>query len=400
MSLHVPTLIITLILGFLLLMLELTIARAAWGRSPEMRLQATGGWLLLGGFVGLAARVMVPEWLSVLAGNGLIQVGLAFYARAIHRFVAGVEPPRWLVPFTAAALLLLVAMLGWPLHQRTAVLSLTFIVPLLPCVALIVRRAWHAERSLRSVALTFGLCVAALGVRAVHAWTRPEDYTNLMQASLGQGMTFLMAFVALLGAGWGFVLAGFERTAAKLEVLATHDGLTGCLNRHSADTLLEHALARGRRDGAPVALVLIDLDHFKRINDEHGHRMGDEALRRFADTVRARLRSSDVFGRWGGEEFGLVLPATDGPGALRLAEAVRAGVEALPLRTADGQPVPLRMSAGVAVAASDSGLNADRLYALADRALYEAKAGGRNRVVAAGPGPVPQNPAEALASGL
>jgi diguanylate cyclase (GGDEF)-like protein len=226
-----------------------------------------------------------------------------------------------------------------------------------------------------------------------------RPYTNLMQASLGQGLTFLMAFVALLGAGWGFVLAGFERTSAQLEVLATHDGLTGCLNRHSADALLEHALARGQRDGAPVALVLIDLDHFKRINDEHGHHMGDEALRCFAETVRSRLRSSDVFGRWGGEEFGLVLPATDGPGALRLSEAVRAGVEALDLRAADGSAVPLRLSAGVAVAASDSSLSADGLYAMADRALYQAKAGGRNRVVSA-VGAASQNPVTTQDSGL
>ncbi|MFO1336944.1 MAG: GGDEF domain-containing protein [Burkholderiaceae bacterium] len=392
MTLHLPTLMLVLIVGFLLMILELTIARAAWARSPELRLWNLGGWALLGGFVGLAARVAVPEWISVLLGNGLIQVGIAIYARAIHRFVGHCEPPAWIWAWTGLALLALVAMLGWPLHQRTALLSLLFAVPLLPCVRMIARHGWHAERSLRSVVFTFSLCIVALAVRAVHAWARPQDYTDLMQASFGQGATFLMAFIALLGAGWGFVLAGYERTASQLEVLATHDGLTGCVNRRTADTLLSHALARGQREGSPVALVLIDLDHFKQINDHHGHHTGDEALRLFADTVRGRLRVSDVFGRWGGEEFGLILPATDGPGALRLAEAVRAAVEALDLRSTDGQPVPLRISAGVAVAASNSALSSARLYALADRALYEAKAAGRNRVVQAAPpaaGPTP-----------
>lgn len=383
MTLHLPTLMLVLIVGFLLMILELTIARAAWARSPELRIWNLGGWTMLAGFVGLAARLAVPEWVSVLVGNGLIQVGIAIYARAIHRFVGHGEPPRWIWGWTLASLLFLLAMLGWPIHQRTAVLSLLFAVPLLPCVALITRHGWHAERSLRSVVFTFSLCIVALSVRAVHAWTRPQDYTDLMQASFGQGATFLMAFIALLGAGWGFVLAGYERTASQLEVLATHDGLTGCVNRRTADTLLSHALARGRREGSPVALVLIDLDHFKQVNDRHGHHTGDEALRLFADTVRARLRVSDVFGRWGGEEFGLILPATDGPGAMRLAEEVRSAVEALALRDAAARPVPLRISAGVAVAASDSALSSARLYALADQALYQAKAGGRNRVIAA-----------------
>jgi diguanylate cyclase (GGDEF)-like protein len=384
MTLDVPTLMLTLIVGFLLLMVELSIARAAWVRTPEIRVQWVGGWLLLSGFVGLAARVVVPQWVSVLVGNGLILLGLAFYARAVHLFVAHRELPRWIQLCTALSMLALVAMLDWPLNQRTALLSLLYMLPLGPCVLLIVRRAWHAERSLRSVAMTFSLCMAALTVRAVHAWWWPEQYTDLMQASLGQGLTFFTAFVALLGAGWGFVLAGFERTAGELEVLATHDGLTGCLNRHTADTLLDHALSRGRRERTPVALVLIDLDHFKQINDRHGHRMGDEALRRFADVVRSRLRAADVFGRWGGEEFGLILPKTDQAGALRLAEAVRASVEALELRSATGLPVALRLSAGVAVAEPDGGLTAERLYTLADAALYEAKARGRNRVVCGG----------------
>lgn len=255
MTLHLPTLMLVLIVGFLLMLLELAMARAAWVRSPELRLWNWGGWAMLGGFVGLAARLAVPEWISVLVGNGLIQIGLAIYARAIYRFVAQAEPPRWIPGFTVVSLVALALMLPWPLNQRTSVLSFLFIVPLVPCAWLIYRRAWHAERSLRSIVFTFGLCIAALLVRGVHAWVSPQDYTDLMQASFGQGGTFLMAFVALLGAGWGFVLAGFERTASQLEVLATHDGLTGCVNRRTADAMLSHALARGRRDGSPVALV-------------------------------------------------------------------------------------------------------------------------------------------------
>ena len=383
MTLHLPTLMLVLIVGFLLMLLELAVARSAWIRSPELRIWNWGGWAILGGFVGLAARLTVPEWISILVGNGLIQIGMAIYARAIYRFVAQSEPPRWITGFTVLALIALALMLPSSMNQRTSVLSFLFIVPLVPCAWLIYRHAWHAERSLRSIAFTFSLCIVALLVRGVHARLSPQEYTNLLQASFGQGGTFLMAFVALLGAGWGFVLAGFERTASQLEVLATHDGLTGCVNRRTADAMLSHALARGRRDGSPVALVLIDIDHFKQINDRYGHATGDEALRAFAAAVRLRLRNSDVFGRWGGEEFGLILPATDRPGAMRLAEEVRASVEALELQAPDSGTIAVRMSAGVAIAPSDSELKSATLYRLADQALYAAKHQGRNRVVLA-----------------
>jgi diguanylate cyclase (GGDEF)-like protein len=250
----------------------------------------------------------------------------------------------------------------------------------------IVRHGWHAERSLRTVALTMALAAVALALRAVHAWLMPGDYVDLMQASLGQGLTFLFAFMCLLGAGFGFVLAVFERVAQQMEEAATHDGLTGCWNRSTTDALLEHELLRARRLGMPMAFVLMDLDHFKQVNDRHGHRTGDAVLRAFADTVRGRLRASDVFGRTGGEEFGLVLPGTDMAGAHWLVEAVRCEIEALSWPGAGDAVVKVTVSAGVAISEPGSAISGDRLYGQADQALYEAKRNGRNRVDVFGQG--------------
>jgi len=162
--------------------------------------------------------------------------------------------------------------------------------------------------------------------------------------------------------------------------MASTDGLTGCMNRMTADALLRHELERGRREGTPLAFVLLDLDHFKDVNDCHGHHAGDDALRAFAQEVRARLRASDVVGRWGGEEFGLVLPATDGPGASRLVEQIREAVATLRLCDGQGREFSLTVSAGVAVAEPGGRLTADQLFMRADRALYRAKDGGRNNV--------------------
>ncbi len=154
--------------------------------------------------------------------------------------------------------------------------------------------------------------------------------------------------------------------------------------RSTTDALLAHELLRARRTGSPVAFVLLDLDHFKLVNDQHGHRTGDAVLRGFASVVRGRLRASDVLGRTGGEEFGLVLPATDAAGARWLVEDIRRAVEAMDVANSAGVPVKVTVSAGLAVADAQAdaagAVTGDRLYGQADQSLYEAKRAGRNRV--------------------
>jgi diguanylate cyclase (GGDEF)-like protein len=377
--LHIPTLMMALLLGYLLLTLELGVSQKGLRARPEIRRWTLGSWALLAGFAVLAARRVVPIELSVLIGNAAICLGTALYAQALCLLLQ-VPAPRWLMPAQPAIWLALLLMLDWPLNQRTAVMSGVYAALIWPSVLVIARHGWRAERSLRTVAITMGLAGLVQLVRVWHAWTHPQDYGDLMQASLGQGLTFLLAFMSLLGAGFGFVLAVFERVANQMEELATHDGLTGCWNRVTTDALLEHELRRAQRSATPVAFVLLDLDHFKQVNDRHGHRTGDAVLRAFAETVRARLRSSDVFGRTGGEEFGLVLPGTDAVGALWLVEAVRRAIEAMAVPGADGRPMAVTVSAGVAVADPQVPLSGDRLYGQADQALYEAKRAGRNRV--------------------
>ena len=378
--LHIPTLMLALLLGFLLLTLELGVSQQGLRARPEIRRWTMGSWALLGGFAALAARGVVPVELSIVLGNGLICLGLAVYAQSISLLLLGGAAPQRIVRIQPVIWLALVLMLDWPLHRRTAVMSCVYAALLAPSVLLIARHGWFAERSLRTVALTMAAAMAALLLRAAHAWATPGDYVDLMQASLGQGMTFLFAFMCLLGAGFGFVLAVFERVAQQMEKAATHDGLTGCWNRSNTDALLAHELQRARRTGTPVAFALLDLDHFKQVNDQHGHRSGDAVLKAFADTVRARLRTSDVFGRTGGEEFGLVLPGTDLAGARWLLEAIRREVEVIHLLSDSGQPVQVTVSAGVALAVEGGALSGDRLYGRADQALYEAKRAGRNRV--------------------
>ncbi len=389
MNLHLPTLLLALLLGLLLLTLALGVSLKRLGTRPELRSWTAGCWALLLALVALELSPVIPLWLSMVAGNWLICLALAMYAHALHQFLAQKSAPRWMIAALALALLASIAMLNWPLHLRVAVMSLLYAALLWPSLWLIARRGWHAETSLRSVAVTLSLALLALLLRAVQALIQAPDHNDLLHASLGESLHFLIAVMLLMGASIGFVLAVFERVAVQLDELATHDRLTGCLNRSTTDAMLLHQLQLGWRHGTPVAFVLLDLDHFKLVNDRFGHRTGDVVLRVFAGTVRERLRQSDVLGRTGDEEFGLILPGTDLAGAQLLVERIRQSVEAMPLMDERARGVHVTLSAGIAVAVSDDELAPEQLYGRADKALYAAKRAGRNRVALYGSDGVP-----------
>lgn len=162
----------------------------------------------------------------------------------------------------------------------------------------------------------------------------------------------------------------------QLERVSVTDKLTGVYNRHHLDEVLAQQLALASRHQRPLSVVLFDLDHFKAVNDTHGHQMGDKVLQAFSGLVRQLTRSSDVFGRWGGEEFLLVCPETGLQEARAVAEKIRLALEQWPFE----EGLQQRVSAGVTALAS--GMTLDQLLSGVDQQLYQAKAQGRNRVVA------------------
>ncbi len=171
-------------------------------------------------------------------------------------------------------------------------------------------------------------------------------------------------------------------TLDALRELATHDQLTGLLNRREFDRLLAEEAERSKRFGRSFALVLGDIDHFKEVNDTHGHPAGDAVLREVARRLTDGLRSVDRLARFGGEELAMILMETDRAAALEAARRARAALERSPIAINGGPPLHMTMSFGVAVMPQDAD-SAEAMLAAADKALYAAKAGGRNRVVAA-----------------
>jgi diguanylate cyclase (GGDEF)-like protein len=170
-------------------------------------------------------------------------------------------------------------------------------------------------------------------------------------------------------------------SARAFERLAKEDSLTGLANRRELDRILATEFARAARSSRPLAVALADVDHFKRINDDFSHAMGDAVLKRIADALKVGVRKIDCVGRYGGEEFLLVLPEADIDVAMQVCERLRQAVANGLGNGPDGAPLPkVTMSFGLAVIAQDA--SHERLIARADAKLYEAKNAGRNRVVA------------------
>jgi diguanylate cyclase (GGDEF)-like protein len=175
-----------------------------------------------------------------------------------------------------------------------------------------------------------------------------------------------------------------ERLLASQRALthqATHDDLTGLLNRRSIMEALELELKRSLHEQRPCAIAMADLDHFKRVNDSLGHGTGDAALSASASEIRSTLREYDAVGRYGGEEFLLLLPGCDESAAVAVAERARCAVASHPAVTQAG-PIQMTLSVGVASTAT-CGYHVQTLLDAADAALYQAKSDGRNRVVPA-----------------
>jgi diguanylate cyclase (GGDEF)-like protein len=234
------------------------------------------------------------------------------------------------------------------------------------------------------LAVAYGLMAAVIVARAaalavrgpgVLGTERIGDDLSLFghQAIASVGATLIGTAYA-----YGFIVLVSSRSRWKLEQMATVDSLTGAPNRRAFEAELVHAASRAKRIGSRLGLALMDLDHFKMVNDRYGHETGDALLRHFAQVVRATLREIDFFARVGGEEFALLITDATSESLDHAAERIRSALEANPL-VLPASLIHATVSVGAAVSIP-GGSDIDRLYAAADAALYRAKTLGRNRV--------------------
>jgi diguanylate cyclase (GGDEF)-like protein len=217
---------------------------------------------------------------------------------------------------------------------------------------------WGVSFALGTMLLRFGVGIDQM----------PEG--TLLDARIVNEVAYL-AVVGVAIAG----LSQLRHTQVRLEQLATHDPLTNVLNARAFARELAQELSRNRRYGRPLALIYLDLDDFKKVNDAHGHATGDAVLRLVADATRGAVRAADVVGRLGGDEFGVLMPETDATVAHGAASRLVAGI-----RTVFRGTPSVTASIGV-VAVSGTEAGTDELLRKADQAMYEAKRTGKDRVV-------------------
>jgi diguanylate cyclase (GGDEF)-like protein len=368
----------TLLLGLLLAAVSRDIAPML---RPALRLWLRGNLLQPLGFVLFALRGQIDDLLSVVLANVLIVVAFADYARALHLLMQRPLPRR----ATRAAIAIVVVTVSWftlvqdSIAVRIVVASLALAwLSVLSALPLLRGRWRRLPIGQRIVAVVFLIGAAVLVLRALHTALHPGAVEDGLQSTLVQAITFGTGAVLPLLNSYGFLLLCNDRMRIELERTAAIDFLTGALNRGAIEDQGARAIMRARRRANTCAAIVIDVDHFKRINDAYGHAVGDAALREIVQRMRDVVRSEDALGRLGGEEFLVLLDDTDLERAAATAERLRHALADRPLALEPG-PHATTLSLGVAVLGAQDHSFSD-LLRRADRALYAAKAAGRDRV--------------------
>jgi diguanylate cyclase (GGDEF)-like protein len=383
MDFHIPTAMqltatMTMIIG---VALALTVRGYPLALQEPMRLWVRGLLIQPFSYALLSMRGQAPDWLSIVVANTLLAISFAHLVQALRLYNDQADlraPMIALIATTAIGESLLTWV--WPsLHGRIILISAIIMVLSALGVEALYRRRDKVTRPEHMVAT---MLIAGIAILLVRIFRMPDmGMLSLTESTPMQGIVFTYASLMPVIATSGFLLMCGERLNENLTRLAMVDPLTGVLNRRTMTELASQAIDSSRRHGAALSLLILDIDHFKRINDQFGHEAGDLGLCRFVELVRQRMGKDDMIARLGGEEFVLILPGSDEQAALNLAERIRQHLSASHF-SISGWPVPLRASIGVGTLGPEIS-NLETLLRETDRAMYAAKHAGRNCVVAA-----------------
>lgn len=377
--LDASTLLIVLIVSNLLM------AGAMWIAFAGRFRDGMGQWtraLIVQGFAWMlvARRGDVPAIATAVAYASLVYCW-SLQVSAILEFHRR-RTPAWLLYGPAvAAFVLCVVYLRHP-RVPLAVGGVVFgVAQFVTAAALLHYRVADEQRTRWVLAGSFFLMSGGLLSLGFTAWFEPEAILPTFGHTPVPGPSLFAFYAVTIGSSFAFLLMHKERSDRETYELATTDSLTGVYNRRTFKELAEPYLSRSRRVREPVSVLMLDLDHFKRVNDTYGHLAGDEVLGAFAKLVQSCLRKEDLLARYGGEEFVVLLPGTPASAAAALAERIRDKVALAPLRAA-GHDVPITVSVGVTSEIGPKLPSLEAMLGRADEALYQAKAEGRNRVIA------------------
>ena len=379
MSLDASTMVLVLALGNLALVALLTFfdhgpvrsrALAAWSLSRQIQ---GGAWLLL----ALGASNVVPPAIAVPGGYALLLAGVAIEAGASWEASGreGWRRPTLLLGGLAILAFLVCYLIDEDGLRSVAVSLLLGAFYLSGGIALASR--WKDSSLLqRFLALVTAVLALVVAARGLFVLLLPAGWGWMSSDMLGQ--LFVAALYLLMLANcFGMLLLARERAQRELARLELVDPLTDVPNRRGFFSALAPWMALARRPGQPTALVMLDLDQFKRVNDGYGHPAGDAVLRHVVELCKRQLRDSDMLGRLVGVEFAILLPRTTLAEAALVAERIRAAIEATPVKS---ERALIKMTASFGVTTIRPEDSTVTLFQRADEALVAAKQAGRNRV--------------------
>jgi diguanylate cyclase (GGDEF)-like protein len=365
---------------------DVVLAATLWIGARRGVRDGMGAWFgSLGVRVGALAVFIGPaageDPAGVIVATALLALSFTLQGAALLEF-GGRRLPAWVHSAVLAGIALPFALLTGDPAVRVLFGGLAFGTVLVALAAVTYQLRAPLTGATRALLIgAFATGAAVFYVRGVAAVVAANPMQGFIEPNLFQSVTFVLLYGVAIATSCGFLLMHKERADAAAERLASLDPLTGAYNRRTFHETAERTLALARRAGQPLSIIMVDLDHFKAVNDRHGHKVGDEVLRAVADIIRSQLRKEDLLVRMGGEEFCVMLPQVPGPGAVVVAGRIRKAVESDALRI-DGREIALTVSAGVAARLDEGPESFDELLARADQALGLAKQRGRNRVVA------------------
>ena len=385
MYLDTRTMLFSLATGSLIMAVGLLIANVRAAHMRVMTLWVIANFTLFAGWGLYAFPGVIPGPASAVVAFAFLVTGYALEFGSLALFCGRRVRAALLVPLAASGVVVYaVILVGDPANATWGIASSSLILAGWFAACALTLAMWTSPAERTSHLMTagfFGALAVANGARGLDALLRGDAVVTALSNGLVQSMLLGIDYAGLFGTSLGFILMTKERADNELIRTASVDSLTGLFTRGSFMESARRELHRAERQHLQTSVLMLDLDHFKNVNDSYGLATGDLVLASFSDVLHLSLRPFDVVGRYGGEEFCVLLPGTGIGEATAIAERIRNIVSQSPVEARAGT-VTYTVSIGV-VEAPAGAIAFEDLVERADQALYQAKASGRNCVRAA-----------------